>query len=122
MNTKEKPLSAYIIASTNLKYSNENESVKKNPKEKNPENSIESVNNEEDISEVQKTVQTNKNRCFSCNKKVGYTGLPCRCDYIFCGNCRYPEKHSCTFDFKTHGRKILEKQNQKIVNHNFEKI
>jgi len=54
-----------------------------------------------------KLVQKNKKRCFQCNKKVGFTGTACKCEFIFCGSCRYPEVHNCTFDFKTHDRANL---------------
>ncbi|CAK7337108.1 unnamed protein product [Dovyalis caffra] len=47
---------------------------------------------------------TRKTRCENCNKKVGLTGFNCRCGKIFCGMHRHAEEHSCTFDFKTHGR------------------
>ncbi|PIA49912.1 hypothetical protein AQUCO_01300563v1 [Aquilegia coerulea] len=51
------------------------------------------------------------NRCLSCNKKVGLTGFKCRCGDTFCSLHRYPEKHECTFDFKTRGRDAIEKAN-----------
>lgn len=53
-----------------------------------------------------------KNRCKKCNKKVGLTGFACRCGEMFCGSHRYPEEHSCNFDYKTAGRQILGKHNQ----------
>lgn len=52
-----------------------------------------------------------KNRCHSCNRKVGLTGFACRCGQVFCGMHRYPEKHSCRFDYKIAGRQVLAKQN-----------
>ena len=52
-----------------------------------------------------------KNRCKSCNKKVGLTGFECRCGNVFCGMHRYPEEHACTVDFKAIGRVILAKEN-----------
>ena len=36
-------------------------------------------------------VQKNKKRCFKCRKKVGLVGIECRCGYVFCGACRYPD-------------------------------
>ena len=54
-------------------------------------------------------IQKNKKRCFSCNRKVGLTGMECRCKYIFCSRCRYPDQHNCTFDYKKHDRKNLSK-------------
>ncbi|WMV43736.1 hypothetical protein MTR67_037121 [Solanum verrucosum] len=51
------------------------------------------------------------NRCLSCRKKVGVVGFKCRCGSTFCGTHRYPEKHDCTFDFKTKGKKEICKAN-----------
>lgn len=48
-------------------------------------------------------------RCYCCNKKVGFTGIECRCGFVYCGTHRYPDQHSCTFDFKTHDRENLQK-------------
>jgi hypothetical protein len=52
-----------------------------------------------------------KNRCKSCNKKVGLIGFECRCGDVFCGMHRYPEEHSCKVNLKEIGRKLLDKQN-----------
>lgn len=63
------------------------------------------------------TKKQKKNRCFICNKKTGCVPFNCKCDNIklFCGEHRYPEKHNCTFDWKTDGKKILSKKNPKVV-------
>ncbi|CAN0010607.1 unnamed protein product [Pylaiella littoralis] len=53
--------------------------------------------------------QKNRKRCFTCSKKVGYTGIACRCNYVFCSLHRYPEQHDCTFDFKTSDRNDLKR-------------
>ncbi|XP_019450820.1 PREDICTED: zinc finger A20 and AN1 domain-containing stress-associated protein 7-like [Lupinus angustifolius] len=57
------------------------------------------------------TTMKNKNRCKSCNKKVGISGFECRCGEVFCGRHRYPELHACKVNFKEIGRQILAKQN-----------
>ncbi|KAG5176557.1 hypothetical protein JKP88DRAFT_335451 [Tribonema minus] len=54
-------------------------------------------------------VQLNKARCFGCNKKVGLTGMACRCGYVYCSKHRYPEEHACTYDFKASERTQLAK-------------
>ncbi|XP_074317982.1 putative zinc finger A20 and AN1 domain-containing stress-associated protein 8 [Silene latifolia] len=41
-----------------------------------------------------------KKRCGCCKKRVGLTGFECRCGEVYCGSHRYPELHSCPFDFK----------------------
>ena len=55
-------------------------------------------------------------RCFLCSKKLGLaSNYTCRCGKNFCGKHRYPETHTCTYDFKTEGRKLLEKNNPLVV-------
>ncbi|KAI3970096.1 hypothetical protein MKW92_052860 [Papaver armeniacum] len=55
-----------------------------------------------------------KNRCFSCNKKVGLTGITCKCGSVFCSVHRYPEKHSCDFDYKAAGKETIAKLNPQV--------
>lgn len=50
-------------------------------------------------------------RCTACSKKVGLTGFKCRCGHTFCGSHRYPEQHSCEFDFKSAGREAIARAN-----------
>ncbi|KAF9616926.1 hypothetical protein IFM89_032997 [Coptis chinensis] len=69
----------------------------------------ESVNVEESCN-----VEVKKNRCFSCNKRVGLTGFKCKCGDCFCTTHRYPESHDCSFDFKASGRDAIAKSNPVI--------
>ncbi|CAD7953725.1 unnamed protein product [Amoebophrya sp. A25] len=64
--------------------------------------------------EKERPVQENKTRCWICSKKVGLTGIACRCSYVFCAAHRLPEEHSCDFDYKSAGRQILTKLNNKV--------
>lgn len=75
---------------------------------------------EEEI--IVKKVQVHKNRCWTCNKKVGLLGHECRCEYIFCGNHRYAEDHDCSYDFKENGRKHLAEQNAHVIAPKIQKI
>ncbi|CAK9135187.1 unnamed protein product [Ilex paraguariensis] len=52
-----------------------------------------------------------KNRCQCCKKKVGVMGFGCRCGGTFCGIHRFPEEHSCNFEYKVAGRGALAKEN-----------
>ncbi|KAG5597244.1 hypothetical protein H5410_038476 [Solanum commersonii] len=52
-----------------------------------------------------------KQRCMTCKKKVGLLGFSCRCKGMFCSVHKYPEEHSCTFDYKSFGRVTLAKEN-----------
>lgn len=46
------------------------------------------------------------NNCFSCKKKLLLTDFACKCEKRFCVMHRFPEVHSCTYDYKE-----VEKQN-----------
>nr|XP_043634006.1 zinc finger A20 and AN1 domain-containing stress-associated protein 6-like [Erigeron canadensis] len=63
-----------------------------------------------------------RNRCGSCKKRVGLTGFTCKCGTMFCGTHRYPEKHGCTFDFKTVGKEAIAKANPVIKAEKLNKI
>lgn len=39
-------------------------------------------------------------RCKTCSIRTGLTGFTCRCGGNFCGQHRYAEEHSCSFDYK----------------------
>jgi hypothetical protein len=56
-----------------------------------------------------------RTRCAECKKKVGLTGVECRCGNVYCGSHRIAEKHSCSFDYKSFGRKNIEKANERVV-------
>ncbi|KAJ2772960.1 hypothetical protein IWQ56_001166 [Coemansia nantahalensis] len=61
--------------------------------------------------------QARKGRCFLCRARVPLvkqTTNKCRCDYVFCDAHRYPDMHSCEFDFKASDRINLEKHNPKL--------
>jgi len=64
----------------------------------------------------------NLNNCGLCNKKLPLLKFECRCGFNYCNLHRTPETHQCSFDYKTHERKILEKNNQKIINDKLERI
>ncbi|OMJ15271.1 Zinc finger A20 and AN1 domain-containing stress-associated protein 7 [Smittium culicis] len=64
-----------------------------------------------------KKVQTNKGRCFICKGRiqlVKQTTNKCRCEKVFCDTHKFPDQHSCEFDFILRDRKELEKKNPKI--------
>ncbi|KAI3816192.1 hypothetical protein L1987_15883 [Smallanthus sonchifolius] len=63
-----------------------------------------------------------RNRCGSCRKRVGLTGFTCRCGTTFCGTHRYPEKHECSFDFKTVGKKAIARENPVVKAAKLEKF
>ncbi len=60
-------------------------------------------------------VQTNTSRCWTCNRKIGLTGFQCKCEYFFCAQHRYSDRHDCPFDFKTAGKAQLSAANPVIA-------
>ncbi|XP_010251465.1 PREDICTED: zinc finger A20 and AN1 domain-containing stress-associated protein 5-like [Nelumbo nucifera] len=58
--------------------------------------------------------KTPANRCSNCSKRVGLLGFTCRCGRTFCSLHRYPEKHDCSFDFKTAGRLAIAQANATV--------
>ena len=50
------------------------------------------------------------------------TDLECRCGIRYCLKDRMPETHCCNFDYKSHSREIIEKNNEKVVNEKITKI
>lgn len=61
-----------------------------------------------------KKEQSDKKKCFECNKKVGLLGLECRCGYTFCTTHRLPEDHRCDFDHIGYSKeRALKEQEQK---------
>ncbi|XP_074317983.1 zinc finger A20 and AN1 domain-containing stress-associated protein 1-like [Silene latifolia] len=65
-----------------------------------PEQTRTSSNKDDIVTKVANVGQTMKKRCGCCKKRVGLTGFECRCGQVYCGSHRYPELHSCPFDFK----------------------
>ena len=52
-----------------------------------------------------------KNRCNSCNRKVGLLGFKCRCGDLFCGKHRHPEDHTCKINYKQIIRDLINQLN-----------
>lgn len=54
-------------------------------------------------------------RCPVCAKRVRLTAIKCKCGLAFCDRHAHAEDHSCSFDYKTHGREILDAKNPRIT-------
>ena len=65
--------------------------------------------------EPPKKVQANTSRCWTCNRKIGLLGFQCKCEYYFCAEHRYSDRHECAFDFKAQGKQLLTKANPTIA-------
>jgi len=105
---------------TNTTISNESPSLKVENTEIKQENvtNVEKPN-EAPKEEVNKEVNTEvsfgkkkKTRCQfeGCKKRIGLTGIECRCGKRFCGVHRYAEDHECTFDYKSIAKNLIENQ------------
>eukprot|EP00922_Rhytidocystis_sp_ex-Travisia-forbesii_P036267 GHVS01053803.1.p1 GENE.GHVS01053803.1~~GHVS01053803.1.p1 ORF type:complete len:263 (-),score=53.64 GHVS01053803.1:1027-1815(-) len=70
----------------------------------------------------ERTVQTNRGRCWCCQAKIGLLGFTCRCGYLFCGKHRYADAHDCGFDYKAYDRQNLAKNNNRVVAEKLERI
>jgi len=116
--------SASSVSSSAAELTSRMDEIKDNKLELNNEindNKVESTNDSEvspvldntdkEKDEDKRLIQKNKKRCWECKKKVGYTGIECRCGYVYCGAHRYPDQHLCTYDYKTSGRQELAKRN-----------
>ena len=68
--------------------------------------------------------QKSKNRCNYdiCKTKLGLVPFECRCLMNFCTEHRLPENHHCSFDYKTFGKSLIEKNNQKVIGEKIQKI
>jgi hypothetical protein len=53
--------------------------------------------------------------CAGCKTKLAITDFACKCQGWYCSMHRHAESHSSSFDFKTNGQGILEKQLVKVV-------
>ena len=59
-------------------------------------------------------VSARSNRCAytdcdgQCKKKTGLTAMKCRCGMVFCPKHRLPEKHNCSYDFRSHHLNEME--------------
>jgi hypothetical protein len=77
-----------------------------------------------------------RKRCSECKTKVGLLGFTCRCKdtdnkcMLFCSVCKIPKQttneftggHVCTFDYRSYGRELFEKNNPIIQNSKIETI
>lgn len=64
---------------------------------------------------IDRPVQANRGRCFSCSKKVGLLGFECRCGYVYCSHHRHAADHSCSFDYASMDRERLAKANPTVA-------
>jgi len=59
--------------------------------------------------------------CQTCRRKTLMV-VKCKCEKIVCFDCRYPEGHSCTFDYKKEARQQLTEKNPVIKGQKLDKV
>eukprot|EP00475_Leptophrys_vorax_P007864 TRINITY_DN149_c0_g1_i1.p1 TRINITY_DN149_c0_g1~~TRINITY_DN149_c0_g1_i1.p1 ORF type:complete len:117 (+),score=31.62 TRINITY_DN149_c0_g1_i1:130-480(+) len=70
-----------------------------------------------------KKVQTKKDRCLTCNKKLRLAQqFSCKCEYVFCSEHRYADKHDCEFDFAGRAKELIAKANPTVVSDKLNRI
>ena len=64
-----------------------------------------------EVKETKKS-ETRPKRCQheACKTKLMLSDFACKCSNFYCSQHRYSESHKCTFDYKSQGVKLLEKQ------------
>lgn len=77
-------------------------------------------NDESDLS--QPPAKKQKKKFGVCKKKLGLTGFECRCGVFYCGIHRYSDQHSCPFDYKSDGRKLIAAQNPAVRGEKINKL
>ncbi|CAD8092440.1 unnamed protein product [Paramecium primaurelia] len=50
-------------------------------------------------------------KCKVCKRKLGISGIQCKCEAYFCNKHRLPEEHQCTFDHAEKAKQLLIKNN-----------
>lgn len=60
---------------------------------------------------------SNKLKCFICNKKLSIIDeitAKCKCNNYYCNIHKYPDKHSCVYNYVKENQEILEKKLVKL--------
>jgi len=78
------------------------------------EGSSELLTNDETLVDL-KDLELAQSRCHKCAKKIGLTGIKCRCAEHFCSAHRYPEEHLCPFDYRTKAKEEITKANPRVI-------
>ncbi|CAK92805.1 unnamed protein product (macronuclear) [Paramecium tetraurelia] len=56
-------------------------------------------------------MKENPSKCKVCKRKLGISGIQCKCEAYFCNKHRLPEEHQCTFDHAEKAKQLLIKNN-----------
>ncbi|CAD8053489.1 unnamed protein product [Paramecium sonneborni] len=67
-------------------------------------------------SNQQVNIQQDPSKCYVCKRKLGISGIQCKCKIVFCNKHRLPEDHNCSFDHAEKAKQLLIKNNP-LVDH-----
>jgi len=59
---------------------------------------------------------------WKCNKKLGVSGIECRCGYVFCGAHRYAGEHDCRFNYVREQQRKLLRENPALKRDKMDKL
>jgi AN1-like Zinc finger len=66
-------------------------------------------------------MSSSKSGCAKCRRKTMMT-IKCKCEKTFCFECRYPEDHECSFDFRADQKEKLRRDNPVVISEKLEKL
>lgn len=55
--------------------------------------------------------------CYNCERKLNIINYICKCGNRYCKRCRFPENHSCEFNYKDKtelNKKLIKVEAKKI--------
>mmetsp|Transcript_16450 Transcript_16450/g.26033 ORF Transcript_16450/g.26033 Transcript_16450/m.26033 type:complete len:163 (+) Transcript_16450:167-655(+) len=117
------PEEANKLASPSMAASTNTSEKNKDTESKQDSTATDNDSNQEQTQKATKKVQKKKNRCWNCRKKVTLAGqFECKCGYVFCSLHRYPDAHSCDFDWKKQHQDKLAQDNKTVAPSKLDKI
>lgn len=78
-------------------------------------NMVQAMENVKAKNEPVEPVRPKRCQGVDCKAKLVLSDFVCQCKGFYCSKHRYAESHSCTFDYKAAGNKLLEKSLVKAV-------
>lgn len=60
-------------------------------------------------------------KCSECKRKTPMC-VTCKCERTLCFECRYPEDHECTFDYRAEQKEKLVTENPVVKTEKLQKV
>nr|CAH8867086.1 unnamed protein product [Trichobilharzia regenti] len=61
-------------------------------------------------------------KCYICRKRLGLTGMNCRCGNTFCAYHRYTDRHECTYDYQEEAQREIQRENPVVSGEKIRKL